>query len=459
MTNLQQQIQAHVYIDAPAVLRGEAERPFHFHHHFEINPDTKPYEPFGAAKDLLYYHGRRVLIEGAAGTGKTRGVLEKVHYLCQKYPGIRVLGVRATKASMAQSVLVTFEKFVVPKDHPIIRDRRTRSGREAYYYPERTNVVNGVRYSGISEFVIGGMNDPERIMSTDYDLIVYFESTEGTFEGYMRLRTRLRNNCMPYQQLILDCNPADAQHWLNQEAIKGILHRLQSVHADNPSLTQDYLDDLESLTGHLRDRLWLGKWVSAEGMVYPDYAHVFVEHYNPPPDGILLGGIDFGYRNPFCALAGSFYLESAKPVVYIWYERYVTLCDLDEHAREIPRRVLYKCDPSGAGDIDKLKELGHRAEKAENPIRPGVEVVNAWLTGKGGRVLRISRDACPNLFMEFGSYEYKKGGSEMPVDKLNHALDALRYMLMEIDKRARRMRREKIKVIGDLRRSSVMSRY
>ncbi len=47
------------------------------------------YRRRGAAKALFRCHAPEVLIEGPAGTGKTRAVLEKINQLCEKYPGTR----------------------------------------------------------------------------------------------------------------------------------------------------------------------------------------------------------------------------------------------------------------------------------------------------------------------------------------------------------------------------------
>jgi len=71
------------------------------------------YVPYGASKALFTCQDPEVLIEGPAGTGKTLSVLEYVNYLCEEYAGIRVLIFRATRASMNESVLVTFEDEVL----------------------------------------------------------------------------------------------------------------------------------------------------------------------------------------------------------------------------------------------------------------------------------------------------------------------------------------------------------
>jgi phage terminase large subunit len=71
-----------------------------------ITHDNKPYRPYGVAQGLLYCHAPEVLMEGPAGTGKTRALLEKANLCALKYPGMRALLVRKTRESMTESVLV-----------------------------------------------------------------------------------------------------------------------------------------------------------------------------------------------------------------------------------------------------------------------------------------------------------------------------------------------------------------
>ena len=60
--------------------------------------------------------------------------------------------------------------------------------------------------------VIGGMDKPSKIMSSDYDVICAFEATELNIEDYENLTTRLRNNKLAFQQIICDCNPGVPGH-------------------------------------------------------------------------------------------------------------------------------------------------------------------------------------------------------------------------------------------------------
>ena len=83
-----------------------------------------------------------MLISGPAGTGKSRGCLEKLHFLASKYAKMRGLIVRKTRASLTESALVTFEEKVVPANHPILNGAG-RAHRQAYRYPNGSMRQNG----------------------------------------------------------------------------------------------------------------------------------------------------------------------------------------------------------------------------------------------------------------------------------------------------------------------------
>jgi len=385
----------------------------------EFPPEARAYQPHGAARDLFYSHDREVLIEGPAGTGKTRAICEKCHIIAQDVPGVRILWVRATRASMTESVLATFAQKVLPPNDPLAFGP-TRQNRHSYKYP------NG------SEIIIGGLDKPERIMSTEYDIICVFEATETRLNDWEMLLTRGRNWVLPWQQQIADCNPSHQRHWLIMRARAGVMRHLQSRHTDNPALTPDYLSDLDNnLSGHRRARLFEGLWVAAEGLVYPNAEKCFVPHTQPPV-GTLVGGMDFGWSNPFAALGGTFYkADDDLWHLYVWYERYKTQCTIGEHAKALPTGHVWYADPSAAESIIELNRAGHKTRKAINDILIGVNAVNSRMEAG---TLHIS-DQCTALRAELGAYHYPDNKeSEKPVDEFNHACDALRYLVMGVDR-------------------------
>jgi phage terminase large subunit len=83
---------------------------------------------------------------------------------------------------------------VLPAGSPIAAGASRRM-RQAYHYP------NG------SEVVLGGLDKPSKVMSTEYDGIYVQEAIELYENDWESLTTRLRNGVVPFQQLIADTNP------------------------------------------------------------------------------------------------------------------------------------------------------------------------------------------------------------------------------------------------------------
>ncbi len=454
--------------------------------HLALEEDAPVYEPRGAARELFYCRAGEVLVEGPAGTGKTRAVLEKVHLCMLKYPGARGLIVRKTRASMTESVLVTFEEKVLAEGDPIKRRGGSRKLRQSYTYG------NG------SHLVVGGMDNAARIMSTEFDVIAAFEATELTEDDWERLTTRLRNHVMPYQQAIADCNPEAPGHWLNRragESVKneksgdlpgagnaaaavtsaiskgetgkekavdamGKMVRLRSRHLDNPAVSEAYLMRLDALSGVRRMRLRDGVWAASEGMVYDVFdAKVHVIDGKAILPGMVrwaVVGVDWGYRD-----AG---------VMQVWgvlgdgnmvrlCEHYHTGKTVSEwwvaRAAEFKRMYnprAYVCDPSQPASIELLRRAGMNAVAADNNVRAGIgrvydrlamragEDKEKWMPGISfvrdgllARDMSLVEAKLPSQTVdEFESYVFASGKEkrnyrEEPMDFANHGMDAMRY--------------------------------
>ncbi len=158
-----------------------------------------------------------------------------------------------------------------------------------------------------------------------------------------------------------------------------------------------------------------------------------------------VGGIDFGWRNPFAALWGAL---DRDDVLWITDERYLRETPLHEHAKALKARpgVTWYADPAGATEIAELRAAGLKVLRADNDIRHGIAAVTARIRTKR---LRVNLTSCPNLIAEAKLYRYpspqeRAHSGENPIDDNNHALAALRYLISKVDHR----------FIARLRRSS-----
>ena len=386
-----------------------------------------------------------MLIEGPAGTGKSRAALEKMHAAAGKFSGMRGAILRKIRKSLTQSAMVTLEeKVMAPAD-----DVQWRSLQQEYRYPTG------------SVLVVGGLDDPQKIMSSEYDLIYVQEATESTEHDWEMLGTRLRNGVMPYQQLLADCNPDAPSHWLNQRCNRGQTTRLLSRHEDNPSISQEYLETLRALTGVRRARLYEGRWAQSEGTVHEgwDGSEHLIERFDIPEQWTRYWSVDFGFTNPFVWQA---WAEDGDGRLYRYRETYSTQTLVEDHARMIrdltanePRPRAIVCDHDAQGRATLERHLGVSTRPAEKRIMDGLQAVDARLRAAG--------DGKPRLFLlrdslverdrrleeakkprcteeEMDSYvwrEARTGLKEEPLKQDDHGNDALRYMVAHLDLRER----------------------
>lgn len=441
----------------------------------DIRAENRPYRPYGACAQLWWCRLPQVVVSGPAGTGKSRAILERMHFCAERYPGFRGLICRKTRASLTETGLVTFEDKVVPEGHPIL-EGAARGNRRAYHYP------NG------SEIVVGGMDKPSKIMSSEYDLIFVQEAIELNEGDWDNLTTRLRNNKMPHQQILADTNPDSPRHWLKRRSepdadgkIKTLM--LHSRHEDNPTLFDlkrktwtelgvQYIALLDDLTGPRRLRLRFGRWVQSEGVVYENYdqaIHV-IDRFEVPLTWPRYWSVDFGYTNPF---VWQCWATDEDQRLYLLRQIYMSQRLVEDHARriveiaqeELPERMRHGndlgqvtphaivCDHDAEGRATLERHLGLSTVAANKDKRLGIQAVAERLkvAGDGRPRIFFLRDSLdiPDRNMlekkkptsteeEFDSYIWKpapktaiaetRNEPDEPIDKDNHGMDGMRYM-------------------------------
>ncbi len=149
------------------------------------------------------------------------------------------------------------------------------------------------------------------------------------------------------------------------------------------------------------------------------------------PSARWVGGIDFGFRNPFAALWG---ILDNDDVLWLVGEHYARQKPLSYNAERIPKRVTWYADPSGAMERCELRKADFVVRQGKNALQLGIAAVTARLANG---TLKVLEGRCPNLLHEAGLYRWDDSAterdSETPVDAHNHALSALRYLVASLD--------------------------
>ena len=375
------------------------------------------YTPRGGCKEVFEARDDEVLVSGPAGTGKSRACLEKLHMICLMTPNVRAAIVRKVAATLSSTALVTYRKFVATE--------ALANGTVAYYGGSRAEPAQ-YRYRNGSSIVIAGMDNPIKIMSSEYDIIYVQEATELTLDDLESLTSRLRNWVLSFQQLLMDCNPAGDKHWLLLRSHEGKVRLIESRHEDNPvlfnedgSLTEKgttYIARLDRLTGVRKKRLRYGLWVTAEGVIYEEFdPAVHVLQWERDEDGNKLPlpdewprywAIDFGLVHPFVC---QWWAEDSDGNLYMYREIHMTGRTVAEHAKQImslvttvetntwydhlnrvertqeivvwtePKPSAIICDHDAEGRLTFTRETGLGTQRAIKSVGDGIDLVKECL--------------------------------------------------------------------------------
>ena len=210
-----------------------------------------------------------------------------------------------------------------------------------------------------------------------------------------------------------------------------------------PRIRPDFIAEETQSLGERWVRQEYGcEFLSGSGLVYPDHEQILVNEPTDTrtgrPSGRLIGGIDFGWRNPFAAIWGHL---TSDGHLRIFGERVQAQTPLCDHARALPHGATWWADPAGRTEIEELRRAGHAVRPGNNALDAGIALVTARI--RSGR-LSVVAASCPSLVREFSLYrwpdEFAPGQSARriavaPIDADNHALAALRYLVMGIDRR------------------------
>ncbi len=261
------------------------------------------------------------------------------------------------------------------------------------------------------------------------------------------LLSRLR---VPNAQLFLTTNPDSPNHWLKKKFLDRETELDITNFAfeldDNHTLDQKYVESLKAEYAP-PSSLWYrrfinGEWVMAEGAVYDCFDRLDNVVSELPKMREYYVGVDYGTTNPLAALLIG---EGVDDQLYVIKEYYYDskigqkqLSDA-EYSRELlnfldgydVRKIFV--DPSAASFITQLWRDNHLGvTKANNNVQDGIRIVYNLI---GSRKLKI-HSSCTKLIGELESYVWdvksQERGEDKPLKRNDHAVDALRYVMIAL---------------------------
>lgn len=239
-----------------------------------------------------------------------------------------------------------------------------------------------------------------------------------------------------------NCNPEHPGHWFYKEWIeKHREHNALYLHFtmdDNPSLSQKTRERYRSMfSGVFYQRFIEGKWVAAQGLVYPFASELLCDVPQAEWEDWAVS-CDYGTVNPTSIGLWGLYDECWYRVDEYYYnsratgeqrtdeEHYRALEKLCE-GRKINKMVV---DPSAASFITVIARHGKfDVVPAKNDVTDGIRQVSTAL--KEGRI-KICKN-CTDTVREFSLYRWNDDlAKDAPVKENDHAMDDMRYFVTTI---------------------------
>ncbi|MBL4591827.1 MAG: hypothetical protein JKY96_07695 [Phycisphaerales bacterium] len=158
-----------------------------------------------------------------------------------------------------------------------------------------------------------------------------------------------------------------------------------------------------------------------------------------------IGGMDFGIRAPTVMLWAG---VDASGTVWVTREYLATDKPLSEHIAKIkevtPSPQWIGVDPagrqrslqSGISDVQAMRKCGLTVHDSRVGLHKGIEMIRLRLAPASGAVRLYVHKRCEQLIRSLEQYHYPRDQPENPMpekDGSDHAVDALRYMIQNLD--------------------------
>lgn len=372
-----------------------------------------------------------IICDGAVRSGKTSiMVWAFVDWAMRTFDGQRFGICGRTVDSAAKNIIVPFISMALAKERYTMRWRRA------------DKVLEVRRGTTTNSFEVFGGKDESSFSLIQGRTLAGVLLDEVALMPRSFVEQALARCSVDGARMWFSCNPDSPQHWFYLEWIKRAAERnalyLHFEMADNPGLSQKTLERYQSIhTGVFYDRYIRGRWVMAEGLIYPMFGENCITD-DSPEKGEFFISCDYGTLNPFSAGLWCWDGKTATRVREYYHSGRTTqqnktdeeyYAELEKLAGDANVRAVI-VDPSAASFIEVIRR--HKrflVRKAKNDVVPGIMTTARYLNDG---TIKIHR-SCKDCIREFGLYRWDEScGEDRPIKENDHAMDDCRYFAQTV---------------------------
>lgn len=420
--------------------------------------------------DLVTKSGSPKYVRYVGGIGSGKTLIGCVTTLCLAlmYPGDYLIG-RQFSPELRDTTLKTFLEVIHAVGKELMIEHRVADG-----------IIRLRSRGGVSNILFRGLDEPDKLRSLNLNAFYIDEANQVSEGAFLLLQGRLRGKHVRKGFLTQNSGGHDwtyryfvKKDMFKTEEIKNEFVNIKAPSTENVHLPEGYVESmLQSWSEDRIRREILADEDSFEGAVYSDFrrdVHV-VPPFAIPQEWTRVIGADHGYRNPACWLWGAVDYDGN---IYIYREFYKKEWLIEEIVKgrtkpskepgvlELMKNPLTgkieeiqqcRVDPStnrrngSTGKSDWDTYLEHLPESfpflpANNDKTSGIDRVKTYLkvNPRTGKPRMFIFSDCVNVLEEVAQYRYeelptgqqgKKNEKEEPRKVNDHAMDALRYLVM-----------------------------
>lgn len=389
-------------------------------------------EAVGGGYDEFWNSKKRYrVLKGGKASKKSATTALNLIYRLLKYKESNILVVRAVMNTHRDSTFAQL-KWAQEKLHVAHLFKNTVSPMEMTYLPTGQKIL----FRGFDDVLkLAGAT-----VEKGYLNFVWVEEAFeiDSLEDFEKLDLSVPRGALGgglFKQTTITFNPWSEKHWLKSTFF-------DKVRPDTDTFTTNYLinEFLDDTDKAVFERLkaehprryrvaGLGEWGITEGLIYENWCEGVKN--TDSDDWEAFFGLDYGYTSDPTAFI-AFKVNRKTKEIYIFdeiYKRRMLNCDIAAAIKEKGyAKERIRADSAEPKSNDDLRRLGI------SRILPSVKGKDSVING----IMNISEylitvsPKCKNTIAELSSYCWDKNGENIPEDKNNHLLDALRYAFYDV---------------------------
>ena len=362
-------------------------------------------------------HPRIISNRGGTRSGKTFSILQFLHELIpvRDKAGDVTSVVSESLPHLKRGAIRDFERII---GHSLTQDSHWNASTNTYTYD------NGAKLEFFS------VDSPDKVLGAGRKRLFINECNHVSYDTFRQLAVRTTG------LILLDYNPAEAFWATDKVEPREDCILIHSTYLDNKEfLTLEQIREIES---NQSDANWwkvygLGEIGTLDGLIY----HFDIIPELPSREGLTeVQGMDFGFTNDPTARVQCL-VDHKRKIVYArerCYSRAMQnkhiIADLQRDG--VNRYVEIYADCAEPKSIADIREAGFNILPCDKEAPVKSDKLKFQIQWLQGWELHVTADSL-NMINELRNYIWSKDRDgnlqNVPIDKFNHSLDALRYAL------------------------------